>query len=131
MTLRGETSVGANARIFSFASIGSQRHPSHKIAIGARTSIREHVSITADKADEPTTIGEGALIMSGCEIGSGTTIGNGVVIGSNSRIEVLSYCCVCDLTLQMTVGRPHRRRCDHRRSVPPQGWRKNRYAATL
>lgn len=91
VTLRGETSVGPNARIFSFASIGSQRHPSHKIAIGARTSIREHVSITADKADEPTTIGEGALIMSGCEIGSGTTIGNGVVIGSNSRIEVLGY----------------------------------------
>lgn len=98
VSLRGATTVGPHARIFTFASIGSQRYPSHKIAIGARTSIREHVSILPDgnqQQSEPTVIGEGALIMSGVEIGFGSALGNGVVIGSNSRIEVRLFRFAC------------------------------------
>ena len=103
VVVAGRTEIGAQARLFPFASIGQRpqdmkyRGEPSRLVIGARTVIREHV--TANPGTEggrmETTIGADCLLMIGAHVAHDCTVGHHVIFANNAtlggHVEVDDY----------------------------------------
>ncbi len=100
VVINGHTSVGADCRIFQFASIGEE--PQHKgykgeptrVEIGERNLIREFVTIHRGTLfdDGVTKVGNDNMIMAYChlahdvQIGNNNTMANGASLAGHGRV---------------------------------------------
>lgn len=94
----GETRIGPGCTIYPFAAIGTRtqdlkyRGGRSRVVIGARTTIRETVTVNAGTADGDTTrIGDECLLMAGCHVAHNCCLGNGVIMANGCGLagEVL------------------------------------------
>lgn len=100
VVVTGRTKIGAGTRVFPFASIGHQPQdlkfhgePS-RLEIGARNTIREHVTINpgTEAGGMVTRIGDDCLLMVAshvahdCQIGNHAIIVNNVLLGGHVEI---------------------------------------------
>jgi UDP-N-acetylglucosamine acyltransferase len=89
-TILGRTRIGADCRIFPNACLGAEPQDrafngeSTSLEIGARTQIREHVTIHVGTARGGgcTRIGDDNFIMNSAHIGHDCQIGNNTIIAS-------------------------------------------------
>ena len=91
VALNGRTTIGAGTRIFPFASVGHapqdlkyKGEPS-RLEIGARTTIREHVTINpgTEGGGMLTKVGDDCLLMVGAHIAHDCRLGNHVIVVNN------------------------------------------------
>ncbi|MCP4003304.1 MAG: acyl-ACP--UDP-N-acetylglucosamine O-acyltransferase [bacterium] len=101
----GRTEVGAETQIFPFASVGEIPQDlkyaggDTRVVIGARNTIREHVTIHAgiEQAGGLTTIGDDNLLMVGvhvahdCQVGSHTIMANNVLLAGHVSVGDYAY----------------------------------------
>lgn len=88
VVVAGRTRVGPGTRIWPFASVGHQpqdlkyRGEASRLEIGARCSIREHVTVNPGTAGGGmvTRIGDGCLVMAGAHVAHDCRLGEGVVM---------------------------------------------------
>lgn len=94
VVITGDTHIGADTVVFSFAVIGEVPQDlkfageKTRLRIGARNRIREHVTInlgTAQGGGE-TRIGDDGLFMAGCHIAHDARVGDKVIVVNNSAI---------------------------------------------
>jgi UDP-N-acetylglucosamine acyltransferase len=98
--ITGRTMLGADCRVYPFASIGQtpqdvkyHGEPS-TLVIGAKTTIREHVTINpgTEGGHMATKVGSGCLLMIAahvahdCELGHHVTLVNGATLGGHVTI---------------------------------------------
>jgi UDP-N-acetylglucosamine acyltransferase len=98
--ITGRTTLGPECKIFPFASIGQapqdvkfHGEPS-TLMIGAKTTIREHVTINpgTESGHMATKVGSNCLLMIGahvahdCEVGDNVTLVNGATLGGHVTI---------------------------------------------
>lgn len=100
VVLDGFTAIGADCRIYPFATVGlapqdlKYRDEPTRTVIGARTTLREHVTVHRGTATGSglTEIGPDCLLMAvvhvahDCRIGEGVIIANNVVMGGHVEI---------------------------------------------
>jgi len=87
----GRTLVGEDTVIFPFAVVGEvpqdlkYRGEATRLVIGARNTIREHVTINIGTTGGGglTRIGDDNLLMSGAHVGHDSQIGNHTILGNN------------------------------------------------
>lgn len=92
VVVAGNTSVGEDTVIFSFASIGEIPQDlkfdgeETQLIIGARNRIREHVTMNTgtEHGGGVTRVGDDGLFMAGCHIAHDCIIGNRVIVVNNS-----------------------------------------------
>ena len=92
VVVAGDTSVGEDSVIFSFASIGEIPQDlkfdgeKTQLIIGARNRIREHVTMNTgtEQGGGVTRVGDDGLFMAGCHIAHDCIIGNRVIVVNNS-----------------------------------------------
>lgn len=91
--LDGHTTIGAECRIFPFASIGSQTQDLKfkggltYVEIGDRTTLREYVTVNSGTAEgEVTRVGSGTLIMAYCHVAHGCRVGNRVIMANQASL---------------------------------------------
>jgi UDP-N-acetylglucosamine acyltransferase len=89
VVISGHTTIGEDARIYPFASIGTASQDKKYegeiayTAIGNRVTIREYVSIhSATGAGETTSIGDDCLLLGYVHIAHNCRIGNGVTMSN-------------------------------------------------
>lgn len=90
----GRTEVGEGSVIYSFASVGEipqdQKYNGEatRLVIGARTQIREHVTLSPGTAHGGglTTVGSDCLLMIGCHVGHDCQVGNHVIISNGCAL---------------------------------------------
>ncbi|MCA9503344.1 MAG: acyl-ACP--UDP-N-acetylglucosamine O-acyltransferase [Spirochaetaceae bacterium] len=90
VTLLGQTRIGAGCRIFPHACLGGEPQDrafngeSTSLEIGARTQIREHVTVHVGTARGGgcTRIGEDAYLMNSAHIGHDCRVGDHAIIAS-------------------------------------------------
>ena|SRR5579885_858675 len=94
VVVAGRTSVGAETRIFPFASIGHapqdmkyKGEPS-RLVIGRGNVIREHVTMNPGTAGGGmlTQVGDNCLFMVGVHVAHDCVIGNGVIMANNATL---------------------------------------------
>jgi len=99
--LAGRTRIGAGARVFPFASVGSEPQDlkyegeASALEIGARTIVREHAQLNTGTAGGGmlTRVGADCLIMAGahvahdCRIGDRVVLANNVLLGGHCLVE--------------------------------------------
>ncbi|NSX55380.1 acyl-ACP--UDP-N-acetylglucosamine O-acyltransferase [Parasulfitobacter algicola] len=98
----GQTEIGAETVIFSFAVIGEipqdQKFKGEKtrLVIGARNRIREHVTMnTGTKGGGGVTrVGDDGLFMAGCHVAHDAKVGNRVIMVNNSALA--GHCIIGD-----------------------------------
>jgi UDP-N-acetylglucosamine acyltransferase len=94
VVVTGNTTVGADTRIFPFASIG---HISQdlkyggedvSLEIGARNTIREHVTMNpgTDQGGGVTRVGDDNLFMVGVHVAHDCIVGNNVIMANNATL---------------------------------------------
>ena len=91
VVVEGRSRIGAGARIFPFATVGlppqdlKYKGEPTGVSIGARTHVREHVTIHRGSTggDGMTRIGSDALLMCVAHVGHDCQVGNGVIIVNN------------------------------------------------
>ena len=97
----GRTNIGANTRVYPFASIGHQpqdmkyKGEPSELIIGCNTIIREHVTMNpgTEGGGMVTSVGNNCLIMVGshvahdCQIGDHAILVNNATLGGHVRIE--------------------------------------------
>jgi UDP-N-acetylglucosamine acyltransferase len=106
VVVTGRTKIGSGTRIFPFASIGHQPQdlkyhgePS-RLEIGARNTIREHVTINpgTEGGGMLTRIGDDCLFMVASHVAHDCRIGNNVIIVNNvllgGHIEIGDYAVI-------------------------------------
>lgn len=90
----GRTDIGANTRIYPFASIGSQPQdlkyhgePS-RLTIGANNILREHVTINpgTEGGGMLTSVGNNCLLMVGAHVAHDCVVGNHVIMANNATL---------------------------------------------
>lgn len=89
-TLIGRTRVGPDARVFPHACLGGApqdrdfRDEATSLAIGARTVIREHVTINVGtvRGGGETRVGDDNFLMNGAHVGHDCQIGDHTIIAS-------------------------------------------------
>ncbi|MCP4905117.1 MAG: acyl-ACP--UDP-N-acetylglucosamine O-acyltransferase [bacterium] len=89
-TLIGRTRIGADCRIFPHACLGGAPQDRSfdggptNLEIGARTQIREHVTINVgtERGGRSTRVGDDNFIMNGAHIGHDCLVGNHTTISS-------------------------------------------------
>lgn len=94
VVIDGDTSIGDETTVFSFAVIGEIPQDlkfdgeETRLEIGARNRIREHVTINSGTAGGGglTKIGDDGLFMAGCHIAHDAHIGNRVIVVNSSAI---------------------------------------------
>jgi len=94
VVIRGQTKVGSDTRIFSFAVIGEIpqdlkfKGEVSQLEIGQRNTIREHVTINlgTQGGGGVTSIGDDCLLMAGCHIAHDALLGNRVIIVNSAAI---------------------------------------------
>lgn len=102
VVISGDTHIGENSVVFSFAVVGEIPQDlkfageKTKLRIGARTRIREHVTINLGTAHGggQTTIGDDGLFMAGCHIAHDAQIGDRVIIVNS--VAVAGHCIIED-----------------------------------
>ena len=94
VSLAGCTTVGERTKIYPFASIG---HPPQdlkyhgeesRVVIGARTTIREQVTISpgTEGGGMITTVGDDCLLMVGAHVAHDCRVGNSVILVNNATL---------------------------------------------
>lgn len=94
VVLSGDTEIGAETVVFSFAVVGEIPQDlkfdgeSTQLKIGARNRIREHVTInTGTKGGGGLTqIGDDCLLMAGCHVAHDVRIANRVILVNSAAI---------------------------------------------
>lgn len=93
VVLDGITTVGPECCIYPFAAIGTRTQDLKfnggcpRVEIGARTTIREYVTINAGTADGQTTrVGSDCLLMAGCHVAHNCCLGDGVIMANGSGL---------------------------------------------
>jgi len=94
VAIAGDTAIGDKTEIWPFASVGSQPQDlkfageKTQLRIGARTMIRESVSINPGTAGGGglTQIGDDCLFMLGTHVGHDCQIGNQVVVANHASL---------------------------------------------
>ncbi|WP_322865782.1 acyl-ACP--UDP-N-acetylglucosamine O-acyltransferase [Aquicoccus sp. G2-2] len=102
VVLTGDTEIGEETVIFSFAVIGEipqdlKYHGERtKLVIGARNRIREHVTMNpgTEGGGGVTRVGDDGLFMAGCHIAHDAQVGDRVIIVNNSAIA--GHCIIED-----------------------------------
>ncbi|MEL7211974.1 MAG: acyl-ACP--UDP-N-acetylglucosamine O-acyltransferase [Pseudomonadota bacterium] len=102
VVVTGQTSVGDDTVIFSFAVIGEipqdKKFDGEKtrLEIGARNRIREHVTMnTGTKGGGGLTkVGDDGLFMAGCHIAHDVIIGNNVIVVNSAALA--GHCIIED-----------------------------------
>lgn len=102
VVVTGQTSVGEDTVIFSFAVIGEipqdKKFDGEKtrLEIGARNRIREHVTMnTGTKGGGGLTkVGDDGLFMAGCHVAHDVIIGNNVIVVNSAALA--GHCIIED-----------------------------------
>lgn len=105
VVLTGWTELGPDCEIYPFASVGEVPQDLKfagertQLIIGARTRIREHVTVNTGtvQGGGVTRIGEDCLLMAGCHVAHDAQIGNKVIIVNAS--QVAGHCIIEDEVL--------------------------------
>ncbi|WP_242494078.1 acyl-ACP--UDP-N-acetylglucosamine O-acyltransferase [Salipiger sp. IMCC34102] len=98
----GDTQIGEDSTVFSFAVIGEIPQDlkfdgeQTQLRIGARTRIREHVTVnTGTKGGGGLTkIGEDCLLMAGCHVAHDVQLGDRVIVVNSSAVA--GHCVIED-----------------------------------
>lgn len=106
VVVAGRTKIGPATRVFPFASIGHQpqdlkyKGEPSRLEIGARTTIREHVTINpgTEGGGMLTKIGDDCLLMVGAHVAHDCRIANHVIIVNNvllgGHIDIGDYAVI-------------------------------------
>ncbi len=94
VSVQGRTRVGANTRIFPFASLGSQPQDlkyhgeDSELIIGCNNVIREHVTLNTgtEGGGMVTRVGDGCLFMIGAHIAHDCVVGDHVILANNAAL---------------------------------------------
>lgn len=94
VVVAGRTEIGANTRIFPFASIGHEpqdrkyRNEPSRLEIGAGTVIREHVTVNpgTEGGGMLTRIGSNCLLMAGAHVAHDCRVGDHVIMANNATL---------------------------------------------
>jgi UDP-N-acetylglucosamine acyltransferase len=94
VVVAGRTSIGEATVVFPFASLGHQpqdlkyRGEPVELVLGARNSIREHVTMNPGTAGGGgvTRVGDGCLFMMSTHVAHDCRIGNGVIMANNATL---------------------------------------------
>ena len=94
VAVAGRTSIGANSRIFPFASIGhapqdmKYKGEASRLVIGRNNVIREHVTMNpgTEGGGMLTRIGDNCLFMVGVHVAHDCLIGDGVIMANNATL---------------------------------------------
>jgi UDP-N-acetylglucosamine acyltransferase len=94
VVVEGHTEIGEDCVVSSFASLGGPpQHLAHKgeptrLVVGARNSIREHVTMNAGTVmgGGVTTVGDDGLFMVGSHVAHDCVVGNHVVFANNATL---------------------------------------------
>ncbi|MBV9521294.1 MAG: acyl-ACP--UDP-N-acetylglucosamine O-acyltransferase [Alphaproteobacteria bacterium] len=92
--IAGRTAIGANTRIFPFASIGHEPQDlkyageESRLVIGRDNIIREHVTMNPGTkgGGMETRIGDRCLFMVGVHVAHDCTVGNNVIMANNATL---------------------------------------------
>ena len=102
VVLTGDTHVGDDTEIYSFAVIGEipqdlkfDGEPT-RLRIGARNRIREHVTMNTGTTGGggETRVGDDGLFMAGCHIAHDAQIGDRVIVVNSSAVA--GHCVIED-----------------------------------
>lgn len=102
VVITGDTNIGENVQIFSFAVVGEIPQDKKfagektKLRIGDNTTIREHVTVNTGTAAGAglTEIGTSCLLMAGCHIAHDVMLRDRVIIVNNAAIA--GHCIIDD-----------------------------------
>ena len=102
VVVSGDTEIGPGTEVFPFSVIGGipqdLKYGGEKTAlrIGARTRIREHVTINLGTAGGGgvTRIGDDGLFMAGCHIAHDAQVGDRVIVVNSSAVA--GHCVIGD-----------------------------------
>lgn len=94
VVMAGDTAVGANTRIYPFASIGQPpqdlkyKGEASKLVIGCNNVIREYVTMNpgTEGGGLTTLVGNNCLFMVGAHVAHDCTIGDHVVMANNATL---------------------------------------------
>jgi len=94
VSIAGKTEIGTQSIVYPFASIGHppqdlKYHGEHsRVAIGARTTIREQVTINpgTEGGGMVTSIGDDCLLMVGAHVAHDCRVGNFVILVNNATL---------------------------------------------
>jgi len=94
VVIAGRTAVGAETRIFPFASIGhapqdlKYKGEKSRLEIGQRNTIREHVTMNPGTSGGGmvTRVGDGCLFMVGAHVAHDCIIGDNVIMANNATL---------------------------------------------
>lgn len=89
VTIVGQTTLGDHNHIYPMAVIGEAldgNEDEGKCVIGSANNLREHATIYAGSAKNPTRIGQNNLIMIACQIGPGTQVGDHGIFANCTHI---------------------------------------------
>jgi UDP-N-acetylglucosamine acyltransferase len=94
VVIAGRTTIGANTRIFPFASIGHQPQDlkyageKSRLVIGRDNMIREHVTMNPGTTGGGmvTRVGDHCLFMVGAHVAHDCQVGNNVVMANNATL---------------------------------------------
>lgn len=102
VVVEGDTHIGADSTVFSFAVIGEIPQDlkfdgsETRLRIGARNRIREHVTINTGTTGggSLTQIGDDCLLMAGCHVAHDAKLGNRVIVVNSTAIA--GHCIIED-----------------------------------
>ena len=94
VVIDGQTEIGANTRIYPFASIGHQpqdmkyKGEPSRLTIGANNILREHVTINpgTEGGGMLTSVGNNCLLMVGAHVAHDCRVGNHVIMANNATL---------------------------------------------
>ncbi len=94
VVVTGDTHIGEDSVIFQFAVIGEIPQDlkfggeNTRLRIGARSRIREHVTVNCGTAGGGglTQIGDDCLLMAGCHVAHDCMLGNRVIVVNSSAV---------------------------------------------
>ncbi|TDL83559.1 acyl-ACP--UDP-N-acetylglucosamine O-acyltransferase [Palleronia sediminis] len=100
--IAGITRIGAGTTVFPFAVVGEQPQDlkfsgeETRLEIGARCSIREHVTMNPGTrgGGGVTRVGDDGLFMAGCHVAHDCQVGNRVIMVNNSALA--GHCRIGD-----------------------------------
>ena len=102
VVITGDTEIGDDCTIFSFACIGEIpqdlkfRGEKTRLVVGARNRIREHVTMNSgtEGGGGVTRVGDDGLFMAGCHVAHDVQIGDRVIIVNNAALA--GHCIIGD-----------------------------------
>jgi UDP-N-acetylglucosamine acyltransferase len=102
VVVTGDTDIGDETEIFSFASIGEIPQDKKfggeqtRLIVGKRNRIREHVTMNTGTAGGGglTRVGDDGLFMAGCHIAHDCCVGDRVIVVNNSAVA--GHCVIED-----------------------------------